>query len=268
MPYLFDHLDSLRELLALSPLGLITDVDGTISEIAPSPDEARVSPICRQQLAALAGQLELVAAISGRPAAQAWEMVGVDAMVYIGNHGLERWRRGAVELREDLQEYPRKVISALTELEALLALEGIALENKGIAFSIHYRRCPSRESARELILEKVANTKIAMDFQVTEGRMVVELRPKIAVNKGTAVLELVERYRLRVGIYLGDDISDVDAFNALHLKSPPFKGLALGVIGKETPSQVERGADFTLNGVSDVEQFLKWLTENVPAPRR
>ena len=47
MPYLFDHLDSVRELLALSPLGLITDVDGTISEIAPSPGEARVSQVCR-----------------------------------------------------------------------------------------------------------------------------------------------------------------------------------------------------------------------------
>jgi trehalose-phosphatase len=87
--------------------------------------------------------------------------------------------------------------------------------------------------------------------------MVVELRPAVKVNKGAAVLALIKRYRLRGGIYLGDDITDVDAFSAMHGKD--FKGLALGVIDKETPHEVEREADFTLNGVGDVERFLRWL---------
>lgn len=76
-------------MLALRPLGLITDIDGTISPIAPSPLEARVSPACRRHLAALAKKLELVAVISGRPAVEARDMVGVEGIVYVGNHGLE-----------------------------------------------------------------------------------------------------------------------------------------------------------------------------------
>jgi len=268
MPYLFDHLDSLRELLTLSPFGLITDVDGTISEIAPSHEEARVSPICRQSLATLTEQLELVAAISGRPALEAREMIGIEGMVYIGNHGLERWVKGAVELVEGVEEYRGKVAAALSELKNLLALEGIALENKGIAFSIHYRQCPDRELARRYILEKISTSAIAGEFRIMEGRMVVELRPPLGVNKGDAVLALVERYRLRGGIYLGDDITDVDAFAAMHRQTPSFKGLALGVIDEETTWQVKEEADFTLNGVGDVERFLGWLAEIVPALRR
>jgi trehalose-6-phosphatase len=76
----------------------------------------------------------------------------------------------------------------------------------------------------------------------------------------------VERYRLKGGIYLGDDITDVDAFAAMHSRreSPSFKGLALGVINEETSSLMEKEADFSLNGVKDVERFLKWLVETVP----
>ena len=106
MPYLFDHLDSVRKALVVSPFGLITDIDGTISEIAPVPQEAQVSPVCRGSLVILTEQLELVAAISGRPAVEAREMIGIDGMVYIGNHGLERWEGGVVKIVEGLERYP------------------------------------------------------------------------------------------------------------------------------------------------------------------
>ena len=267
MPYLFDHLDAVGELLALSPFGLITDVDGTISEIAPSPEEARVSPVCREQLMTLTKLLELVAAISGRPVLEAREMIGVEGMVYIGNHGLERWEDGTVKFIAEVQEYPAKVMVLLEELGDLLALEGIALENKGVALAIHYRRCPDRELAKRVILEKIATSAIANEFRAVEGRMVVELRPRqVGVNKGTAAKTLVETYDLRGGIYLGDDISDVDAFSVMHTRG--FKGLALGVIDAETPHDVISEADFTLNGVGDVEHFLKWLAGVAPALRQ
>lgn len=270
MPYLFDHLDSVRELLALSPLGLITDVDGTISEIAPSPGEARVSQVCRESLAALTKQLELVAAISGRPAQQAREMIAVEGMVYIGNHGLEQWSDGTVEFVQGVEEYRNKAAQALAELKSLLSLEDIAFEDKGLALSIHYRQCPDRELARRYILEKVSASAVAREFRITEGRMVVELRPPLEVNKGVAVEMLVDRYCLKGGIYLGDDITDVDAFVAIHSrqKSSSFRGLALGVIDEETSSLVEKEADFTLNGVRDVERFLKWVVETVPRLRQ
>lgn len=270
MPYLFDHLDSVRQVLSLSPLGLITDVDGTISEIAPSPEEARVSPLCRHSLATLSQQLELVAAISGRPAQQAREMIGVEGMVYIGNHGLERWVKGATEFVAGVEEYRGKVAQALGELKDHLVIGGIAFEDKGLALAIHYRQCPDREGARRHILDQISTSALAREFRIMEGRMVVELRPPLEVNKGDAVLALVEGHRLRGGIYLGDDMTDIDAFVAIHnkKKEPSFKGLALGVVDEETPSLVEKEADFTLNGVGDVERFLNWLIETVPGLRR
>ncbi len=266
MPYLFDNLEAVLEVLTLSPLGLITDIDGTISEIAAYPEEARVSPRCRESLATLSKRLALVAAISGRPAQQAREMIGVEGMVYIGNHGLERWADGKVAMMEGVAEYGAKVKATLGELGSLLAMEGIALENKGIALSIHYRQCPHHQMARGYIMERIAKSPSARGFRIVEGRMVVELRPPVEVNKGIALLGLVESYRLKGGIYLGDDISDVDAFAALH--SAPFKGLALGVVDEETSHQVEKEADFTLNGVGDAERFLRWLAATVPEPER
>ena len=266
MPYLFDHLDAVRQVLTLFPLGLITDVDGTISEIASCPEEARVSPICRQHLAILTKRLELVAAISGRPALDAKEMIGVDGIVYVGNNGLEQWHDGVLQFVEGVKEYTPKVTAVLDELRGSLTVEGISFENKGVALSVHYRRSPDRESARNCILEKIAASSIARDFRIQEGKMVVELRPPVEVNKATAVEALVKSYNLRGGIYVGDDISDVDAFSAMHQEI--LKGLAVGVISEETPQQVEKEADFSLNGVADVERFLTWLAGVAPAPTR
>lgn len=266
MPYLFDHLDSVRKALAISPLGLITDIDGTISEIAQFPQQARVSRVCRESLASLTNRLELVAAISGRPVLEARDMVGIDGMVYVGNHGLERWEDGVVNFADGLQGFPAKVAAVKGEMGTLLSIEGVAFEDKGMALAIHYRRCRDRERARRSILEKIASSAITRDFRAVEGRMVVELRPILGVNKGTAVKALIDEYRLSGGIYLGDDISDVDAFAVMHQKG--FKGLALGVTDMETPHQVATEADFTLNGVNDVERFLIWLVGAVPGLRQ
>ena len=99
MRNLFNYYDAVTEVLSLRPFGLFTDVDGTISEIAPSPGQARVSPICRENLAVLAKQLDVVVAVSGRTAIETREMVGVDDIIYIGNHGYEHWERIGDEVR-------------------------------------------------------------------------------------------------------------------------------------------------------------------------
>ena len=98
MSYAFEQLELIEALLRKPPFGLISDVDGTISQTAPTPQQAKVSPMCRHYLSILCRHLALVAAISGRPAAEARNMVGIDGMVYIGNHGLERWSEGHSEI--------------------------------------------------------------------------------------------------------------------------------------------------------------------------
>ena len=266
MPYLFDHLDAVQDALSVPPFGLITDIDGTISDIAASPQEARVSLVCREQLALLTQRLALVAAISGRPVLDAKRMVGIEEMVYVGNHGLEQWREGAVRFAAGLEAYPAKVAAAIKELTAALNLDGLLLEDKTVGLSIHYRGCPDAQAAKKLIMDAVAASPTARDFKVREGKMVVELRPPLELDKGAAVEALVTTYGLRRAIYLGDDVSDVEAFGAMHAHG--FRGLAVGVIGQETPRGVAEKADFTLNGVGDVERFLAWLAEAAPAPNQ
>jgi trehalose 6-phosphate phosphatase len=94
--------------------------------------------------------------------------------------------------------------------------------------------------------------------------MIVELRPPLEVNKGTAVKDLVERYQLRGGMYMGDDTGDIDAFRVMQQKG--FSSFC--VIADETPCDVVREAEFLVNGVSDVARFLKWLAGVAPVLRQ
>ncbi|MFH1487144.1 MAG: trehalose-phosphatase [Chloroflexota bacterium] len=260
----FHHLNAVEELLGLIPFGLLTDIDGTVSEIAPSPAEARVSPVCRSALERLVGELELVATISGRAASEAAAMVGVSGVVYLGNHGLE-WlgEDGELNIRPDVRAYSRQIHDAISEVGSLISLQGIIVEDKGLTASVHYRQSPNPQDGRDAILEAVAASPSARGLKTTEGRMVVELRPPVEANKGTAVEWLVRKYNLKGAVYLGDDLTDVDAFGAVHSlsQSSLFRGLALAVVSGESPVSLEENADYILHGVTEVERFLDWLAD-------
>ena len=96
-----------------------------------------------------------------------------------------------------------------------------------------------------------------------QGRMSINLLPPVEGNKGTAVLDLIREYNLQSGIYLGDDITDIDAFRAIQSAShsSDFQGLAIGIMSREISAKLVAEADFTLNGVNDVERFLKWMSQ-------
>ncbi len=265
MPYLFEHLDLIEGLLRQPPFGIITDVDGTISQIAPTPQQAQVSPLCRHYLSLLCHHLALVATISGRPAAQTKNMVGIDGIVYVGNHGLERWADEHSELTQEAKNYPEVVSAVIEQVTPLLSIEGIVIENKGITASIHYRLCPEPESARRAILAALQKSPQARKLRIIQERKAIDILPKLDVNKGTATQDLIQSYNLRGGIYLGDDLTDVDAFRAIHTPSPnlAFRGFAIGIISQEMPENFIAEIDFTLNGVSDVERFLGWMSQTV-----
>ncbi len=267
MPYVFEHLDVIKETIKRSPFGLITDVDGTISQTAPTPQQAKVTPLCRQYLSALCNHLALVAAISGRSAVQVKDMIGIDGMVYIGNHGLERWTRGHSEFIKDAQDYP-PVIEAVTKelISPLLSIEGLSIENKGVTLTIHYRLCSNHQSARQDILAAIGNSPHARNLWIMEeSKYAINLLPPVRVDKGTGLLDLIREYNLRGGIYLGDDITDIYAFRAIRAASRnlDFQGFAIGITSQEMPEKLVEEADFTLNGVDDVERFLKWLSQSV-----
>ena len=263
MPYLFDCFEQVRELLALSPFGLFTDIDGTISEIAPSPSAARVSESCRESLEILAGRVALVAAVSGRSVADARAMVGLDGIVYIGNHGCERWAGGVTELMPGLHEHAVRIEALLNKLRQILTIDGLSFEYKGLTATVHYRGSSDRPAARDAIVSALRDMPDAAGVRIAEGKMSVEIRPPLPVSKGTAVIAESEERGLRGVIYLGDDLTDVDVFAALHSGDLPFTSLSIGVLGEETAPEVSAAADLTLNGVGDVERFLKQVVAEV-----
>ncbi len=263
MSYAFNHLDLIKEALRRSPFGLITDVDGTISKTAPTPQQAEVTPLCRQYLSALCNQLALVAAISGRPAITVKNMINIDEMVYIGSHGLVRWSEGHSEFSKDIQYYSKVIKAAIEELTPLLSIKGVSIENKGVTASIHYRLCHDPQSAERHILATIENSPRARSLRTIQERMAIDLIPPVKVNKGTAILDLIQEYNLQGGAYLGDDLTDIDAFRAIHTacRDLDFRGFAIGITSQEMPEKLAKEADFTLNGVNDVERFLKWLSQ-------
>jgi len=266
MNYLFSNLEQVQKVVFTHPFGLITDVDGTIAEIAPTAEAVRVTPECKKHLRSLVKRLPLVAAISGRLAEVTRRLVGVDGVVYYGNHGLERWFKGKVEIMPSAQGYVEKTAVAIKELSPLLLPLGVVFEDKGAGLVFHYRTLPHREEVRETILKEISRSSAARWFKVDKARAVIELRPPLEVTKGSVVRELIERYHLKAAVYMGDDVSDTDAFDTMRVLSrgAAFQGLALGVVGEETPPEVAERADLLLRGVSEVEAFLSWLDETIP----
>jgi len=263
--YLLSNLEEVQNVVLTHPFGLIFDVDGTIAEIAPTAEAVRVTPECKKHLRSLVKRLPLVAAISGRLAKVVRRLVGVDGVVYYGNHGLERWFRGHIEISPLTQGYVEKTAAAIKELSPLLLPLGVVFEDKGAGLVFHYRTLPQRERVRESILKEISRSSAAQWFKVDQARTVIELRPPLGVSKGSVVRELIENYHLEAAVYMGDDVADIDAFDTIRTLSrgATFQGLALGVVGEETPPEVTERADLLLRGVSEVEAFLSWLDKTI-----
>ncbi|GAB4481482.1 MAG: trehalose-phosphatase [Anaerolineae bacterium] len=252
----------LRTLVDQPRLGLITDVDGTISPIVAQPDAARVTPRCRELLAALVPHLTLTAAISGRAAQDVQARVGVDGMIYLGNHGMERWAGDHTVIDPEVATYRPALEAAVRDLERE-ALPGMLIEDKHATITAHYRRTDDPEEAARTFRPIAQRIAAAHGLHCYEGRMIFDLRPPVALNKGTALRAMVHRCWLDGALYLGDDITDVDAMQAARelRETGACFALSVGVSAAETPPAVYESADLLAEGVGDVELLLRWLLE-------
>ena len=260
------------QVLSAHPSGLVTDLDGTISPIASAPEQARVLPGCRRALERLRERLDLVAVVSGRRGAEARRLVGVEGVVYLGNHGLDPWMGGEGSTgpsagRADSQSRA-SLEEALDELrEALAGQPGLRLEDKGATVSIHYRAASDADAARALALAAATKSAARHGLAVAEGKKVVELRPGDWAGKGTALQELVLAHRLRGLVYLGDDHADLHAFETLGglRETDGLLTLSVGVAGAEAPPELAARADIALAGPEQVEAFLENLAQGLCA---
>jgi len=246
-------------------VAVLTDIDGTLAPIVPTPDMSEVPEELKGLLRRLSRQFLLVAGISGRKSEEALDLIGLEDVVYFGNHGFEVLRDGEVEVIPEALPYLEKV----QELESLareeLASQGAFVEEKGITASIHYRNAPPEIG--EKCVEFARREGERLGLRITVGRGVVEARPPIRADKGTAVRTLVEEYHPKKAMFLGDDTTDLDAFHELEKlreEGTLQDILRIGVVSDEGPPEIETEADITVDGVDGVGEVLGALAGKSP----
>jgi trehalose 6-phosphate phosphatase len=252
--------EQLAGLLGHNRFGLFSDLDGTLAPIAPTPEQAQLTPGNRQLLAALAAELPVVALISGRRAASLQSRVGLPGLTYIGNHGLEMWHAGETVILPEALAYRADIQAVQQELLPLMPA-GARVEDKEVTLSIHYRQTAD---PREFVLSHgVQIAQIVQRHKLTlfTGKMVFEVRPPIDVDKGTAFRDLVREHELEAAIFLGDDISDLHALQmAADLRAAgDVDAWGIGVLSSEAPPEITESADYLATGVADVEDLLAFL---------
>lgn len=239
-------------------LTVALDFDGTLAPIDEDPDAPRITRPARRALSDLVDRPDAaVAVVSGRALSDLRPRVAVDGVRYVGNHGLEytaddgrEVHPGAAERREDLER-------ARDEVQTRLAhVPGVAVEDKDLTATVHYRRTPADRVGT--VEDVVANVVSEFDgLEVTSGRQILEIRPGVDWDKGSAVEWLAEGAPDGwATVYVGDDTTDEDAFEAL---GPDDAGVVVG--------EHETAASHRLLDRRDVPRLLEWLADDVLGER-
>ena len=244
---------------------LLIDYDGTLTPIVDRPELANLPEDTRQLLQALARQPRFTLGVmSGRALADLKNKVSVGGIIYAGNHGLEIEGSG-VSFINPLAEEIRPVLSLVYQLlsQALGAIRGVIVEDKGLTLSVHYRLVEEDkiEEVKSIFERIVSSAKASGEIRITSGKKVYEIRPAASWDKGKAIKLLMKRYgkggrksRL-LPIYLGDDLTDEDAFKVIGKYG---NGISV-FVGDDKQDTVAR---YFLKSPAEVAKFLGLLLEH------
>jgi trehalose 6-phosphate phosphatase len=205
-PILSDEARGTLEALARERALLVFDFDGTLAPIVDRPADAVMRESTRTLLR-VTSLLYPCAVVSGRSRFDlAPRLEGIPLLAFVGNHGAEAGF-GPVD------RSPRPVVAEwVEELRVRLGdLPGVEIEDKGLSIAIHYRRAPDPEAAGRLVR---AAADALEGVRVFGGHAVVNVAPSDALDKGGAVGEILHRIGWRQAAYVGDDVTDEDAFTA------------------------------------------------------
>jgi trehalose-phosphatase len=254
LPSAWDREDELQRRLAGQRLAVFLDYDGTLSPIVADHTRALLSVEMRAAIEKLAAQCP-VTIISGRDLTHLRGLVGLDTVFYAGSHGFEIiGPAGSGEHCERGAEFLPELDAAERELRDLLRpIEGHSVERKKYSIAVHYRQVATGQvEALKAIVEKLLDARRRLRMGL--GKKVLEVRPDLEWDKGRAVLWILQRLGLErdaVPLYVGDDITDEDAFHVL-----ADRGLCIAVRHDETRPTA---ADYTLGDTPEVQRFLEWL---------
>ena len=266
------HYDALLAVASRSVIGL--DFDGTLAPVVDDPEEARIHPDAGSVLARLGGLVRAVAVVTGRPARQAVALGDLDVvgaalqekgteLFVLGQYGNERWT--STERRILSPRPPAGLASFERELPSVLRAADAAdayIEEKGLAIAVHTRRLPDAAEAFERVVKPIAELSVKHRLAVEPGRLVVEVRSGER-HKGHAVMQLAEECEAEGFFFAGDDLGDVEAFEAvLRLRAKGLAGLLVCSASDEEAALAELG-DVVVDGPHGVMELLSQLADDL-----
>jgi len=270
-------LEMALEHLERRPLLVVSDFDGTLSNIVQDPWGAAILPLGRRALRTLAGSPQVhVAVLSGRTAADVATRVRVGGVTYLGNHGMERAflpRGGRPEsirpsVDSDAHEAGQLAERLAAELPGLVPDPWLIVERKPPAVAFHFRQAPDVAEAASRVRTAVDELDPEGVLERFPGRRVLELRPMGAVAKGESFRALLDELRPRSVFMLGDDISDAQAFRVLReaRQAGETDGISVAVQARaEVPAEVAEAADLVLGSPLAATRFLSALARRLAA---
>jgi trehalose 6-phosphate phosphatase len=224
---------------------VLLDVDGTLAPIVARPEDSAVPDETRAEIERLTRRYGLVACISGRPSADVRRLVGVEGIEYVGVHGLEADPE-ARRFAPQLEAFAERIAWPWT------------VENKGgVTLSFHYRQAEDEQEAARRTAE-VARAAEEAGLRPHQGRKVLEVRPPVQADKGTAVGRLLDGRPLSRALYAGDDTTDLDAFRGLD-EAGLDVALKVAVASPEMNPQLLTEADLVVDGPGELLSLLRTL---------
>jgi trehalose 6-phosphate phosphatase len=249
------------------------DFDGTLSPIVDDPAEAHIHPDASDVLVDLATQVLAIAVVTGRPARQALALGGLEEVgnaigdagkeLYLfGQYGNERW--SSTNRRVVSPRPPHGLATFLRELPRTLRRADAAdahLEDKGLAVAVHTRRLPDPQGAFERLLPLIEELARSHELTVEPGRQVIEVRSP-GMNKGVVVETLVQELEVGAFFFAGDDLGDVEAFEAVAALRERGMPTLLVCSASEEESALMSRADVVVKGPEGVLDLLRQLTSD------
>lgn len=234
---------------------LFLDVDGTLLELAETPQGVHVSGTLKELLETVRWRLDgALALVSGRSLASLDQLFSPLRLIASGVHGCERRAADGIVLRPEVDAATiARVRNDLADF--VRGHEGLLLEDKHYAVALHYRRAPHLEDDVYRIMEQM-RTYLGPTFALQAGKSVVELRPG-EWTKGTSIESFMREapFLGRTPVFIGDDVTDEDAFAVVNAMN--------GISIKVGPAEATI-AKYRLGGVSEVLRWLQTVPPVVP----
>lgn len=251
LPHAIEHFSDIRKKMGKRKPVLFLDYDGTLSPIVPNPEDALLPERTKKVLQKLSEIIPVIV-VSGRDRADVQAKVGLD-IIYAGSHGFDITGPNGLEMQYEGGE---KALGDLDEAEQHLQeklrnVSGCRVERKKYAIAVHYRNVADDEvqTVKNAVYEELDRHE---HLKKGSGKKILELKPNIDWHKGRATSWLLDALGMekdrQVPVFMGDDITDEDALEAI---AEDGIGIIVGLHGEKT------AASYRLEDTDEVALFLE-----------